>query len=298
MSAEERKALAAAVEPRKQEVGWRLAEDPVTGARVGLPGQVRHQDHAAAERHALGVRAGPVAGRDLPHRHRRDARRGVRAAEENAAPPHRQQRAAGRQLRHLRDAGLEEDGGARLRARTARCAASPSSTTRRWKAPWTRWWRRCRAPSCRSPRALRWRARPTRARRKVEYGTGVFVSPIGPRADRPATDRRLQRHRAAGPRQRRTHRHRCQRRARAAARLWRAKPRRRSACSARAPGGAERHAGRHRRSAGAGRRRGDLGGQRQARRRGGGEPARNRAGAGILRRRRARRARAASPAWW
>ena len=39
MSPEERKALAAAVEPRKQEVGWRLAEDPVTGARVGLPGK-------------------------------------------------------------------------------------------------------------------------------------------------------------------------------------------------------------------------------------------------------------------
>jgi peptidoglycan hydrolase-like protein with peptidoglycan-binding domain len=40
MSPEERKALAAAVEPRKQEVGWRLAEDPVTGARVGLPGRL------------------------------------------------------------------------------------------------------------------------------------------------------------------------------------------------------------------------------------------------------------------
>jgi peptidoglycan hydrolase-like protein with peptidoglycan-binding domain len=40
MSAEERKALAAAVEPRKQEVGWRLAEDAVTGARVGLPGRL------------------------------------------------------------------------------------------------------------------------------------------------------------------------------------------------------------------------------------------------------------------
>src|SRR6476619_1596457 len=35
MSPEERKALAAAVEPRKREVGWRLAEDLATGARVG-----------------------------------------------------------------------------------------------------------------------------------------------------------------------------------------------------------------------------------------------------------------------
>ena len=40
MSADERTALAAAVEPRKREVGWRLAEDPVTGARVGLPGKL------------------------------------------------------------------------------------------------------------------------------------------------------------------------------------------------------------------------------------------------------------------
>ena len=39
MSAEERAALAAAVAPRKQTVGWRLAEDAVTGARVGLPGK-------------------------------------------------------------------------------------------------------------------------------------------------------------------------------------------------------------------------------------------------------------------
>jgi peptidoglycan hydrolase-like protein with peptidoglycan-binding domain len=40
MSPEERKALASAVEPRKREVGWRLAEDPVTGARIGLPGKL------------------------------------------------------------------------------------------------------------------------------------------------------------------------------------------------------------------------------------------------------------------
>jgi peptidoglycan hydrolase-like protein with peptidoglycan-binding domain len=40
MSPEERKALASAVEPRKQGVGWRLAEDLATGARVGLPGRL------------------------------------------------------------------------------------------------------------------------------------------------------------------------------------------------------------------------------------------------------------------
>ena len=38
LSADERAALIAAVEPRRQEVGWRVVEDPVTGARVGVPG--------------------------------------------------------------------------------------------------------------------------------------------------------------------------------------------------------------------------------------------------------------------
>lgn len=40
MSPQERAALAAAVEPRKQQIGWRLIEDPVTGARLGLPGRL------------------------------------------------------------------------------------------------------------------------------------------------------------------------------------------------------------------------------------------------------------------
>ena len=39
MSAEERAALATAVEPRKRDTGWRLADDPITGARVGVPGR-------------------------------------------------------------------------------------------------------------------------------------------------------------------------------------------------------------------------------------------------------------------
>jgi peptidoglycan hydrolase-like protein with peptidoglycan-binding domain len=39
LSADERATLSNAVEPRKQQVGWRLTEDPVTGARIGLPGR-------------------------------------------------------------------------------------------------------------------------------------------------------------------------------------------------------------------------------------------------------------------
>jgi peptidoglycan hydrolase-like protein with peptidoglycan-binding domain len=39
-SPQERAALAAAARPKQEEVGWRLTEDPVTGARVGLPGKL------------------------------------------------------------------------------------------------------------------------------------------------------------------------------------------------------------------------------------------------------------------
>jgi peptidoglycan hydrolase-like protein with peptidoglycan-binding domain len=37
LSAEERATLAAAVTPRQSEAGWRVIEDPATGARVGIP---------------------------------------------------------------------------------------------------------------------------------------------------------------------------------------------------------------------------------------------------------------------
>jgi peptidoglycan hydrolase-like protein with peptidoglycan-binding domain len=37
LTPQQRTALAAAVEPRKEAVGWRLVEDPATGARLGVP---------------------------------------------------------------------------------------------------------------------------------------------------------------------------------------------------------------------------------------------------------------------
>jgi peptidoglycan hydrolase-like protein with peptidoglycan-binding domain len=37
LTAEQRAALAAAIAPRQKDVGWRLIEDPVTGARLGVP---------------------------------------------------------------------------------------------------------------------------------------------------------------------------------------------------------------------------------------------------------------------
>jgi peptidoglycan hydrolase-like protein with peptidoglycan-binding domain len=39
-SAATRAALAASARPKQEEVGWQLVEDPVTGARVGLPGKI------------------------------------------------------------------------------------------------------------------------------------------------------------------------------------------------------------------------------------------------------------------
>jgi peptidoglycan hydrolase-like protein with peptidoglycan-binding domain len=40
LNPQERQALAAAARPHQHEVGWRLLQDPVTGARVGLPGKL------------------------------------------------------------------------------------------------------------------------------------------------------------------------------------------------------------------------------------------------------------------
>ena len=70
--------------------------------------------------------------------------------------------------------GLKKILRARASRETARCAASPSSTTRRWKASWSRWWRdveRVRAV----PGGRHGARRPPR--RKVEYGSGVVGRP-------------------------------------------------------------------------------------------------------------------------
>ena len=180
----------------KQEVGWRMVDDRVTGARSACrPSRCRTQ-RSAQQRHALGLRAGPGAGRDLPHpRPRHDARGRVRAAEEGAAEPQARGQPAARRLLHpVRHAGPEEVLRARRRSRTARCAASPSCTTRRSKASWTRSWSRCRARSRRSRgTGLAGLIGPA-PRRKVEYGTGIVVTRGRPHPHRPAADRRLQRH--------------------------------------------------------------------------------------------------------
>ena len=40
LSADQRATLDAAVTPRKQEVGWRLVDDPVTDVRLGIPARL------------------------------------------------------------------------------------------------------------------------------------------------------------------------------------------------------------------------------------------------------------------
>ena len=184
LNPQERAALA---RRREAEAGrGRLAHGRRSGDRRARrpAGQARAAARARAARHALELERGRVPGRDLPHRAaRRDARRRVRAQKKEPA---------GRKADYsvLRATSSSSPGLQGLKkfyvraqaARTTRCAASPSSTTRRWKAPWTRSWSRCRAPSCRS-RARRASAPPPR--RKVEYGTGVVVG-AGPRRHRAA----------------------------------------------------------------------------------------------------------------
>ena len=48
LNPQERAALAAAARPKRAEVGWRMAEDRVTGGRVGLPGKLATETSAGA----------------------------------------------------------------------------------------------------------------------------------------------------------------------------------------------------------------------------------------------------------
>src|SRR5262249_44114716 len=46
LTADEREKLAAAAQPRVDQVGWRFLDDPATGARIGLPGKLVPQASA------------------------------------------------------------------------------------------------------------------------------------------------------------------------------------------------------------------------------------------------------------
>ena len=115
----ERAALAAAAKPKQEAVGWRIVDDAASGARLGMPSKLVPQASHDHRRHALGVGARRVFGRELPDRAaRHDARRRVRAHEEGAGRPQgRLQRDARQFLRHLRPAEPEEVLCARASAR-------------------------------------------------------------------------------------------------------------------------------------------------------------------------------------
>ena len=246
-----------------RQVGWRIVEDPVTGARVGLPGQARDQRDAGHHRHALGLGAGPIPDRDLPHRHRRDAggacsssRRSCRAAVSRAASLQPEL------VRHHRHAGAEEVSTCAPMPATTRCAASPSSTTRRWKAPWTRWSAPMSSAFVPFATASALAGIGRRARRKVEYGTGLVVSATG----HVLTDRKLidgchviTLPGSAMPNALPTTRQ----RARAACASMVRDDLDADRLARRGAGQRKCHARRHRRSAGAGWRRGNLDGQRK-----------------------------------
>ncbi len=161
MSAEERAALATAVEPRKREVGWRLADDPVTGARVGLPGKFATKVTALQN----GTRWASEQGQLQIETFRIDTGATLDAVfEQQKKMPRRRVESSNLQsdsfvitgmqgLKKMVVRGYAKNGEVRGISIMYDQAMEPTGI---------RWWRRCRARSCRSRRASRWRAPPTR----------------------------------------------------------------------------------------------------------------------------------------
>ena len=230
----------------QDEVGWHFKEDPVTGARVGLPGSFAPRSRRCRAARA-GLPAGPAAGRTFRIDTGATHRRRLRAAEEDAAPPVASSDLqsdcfviTGTQgLKKILVRGAAKDG--EVRGFTILYDQAMEAT-----AIVVAMFERLRAVRSGLQRAGRHRC----ARRKVEYGTGVFVSAAG----HLFTDRNLIegcKVIALPGRQRRTHRRRQHRRARAASRLWRAQSQPVGMIGSTGPNG-DCHARRHRRSAGPG----------------------------------------------
>ena len=66
LNTQERALLAASAKAKQAQVGWTMVDDPVTGARLGVPDQAGPEQEPGQDRHplVLGARTGP--GRDLP----------------------------------------------------------------------------------------------------------------------------------------------------------------------------------------------------------------------------------------
>ena len=134
--AERRGARGAAPRPSSREAGGRLAAGRGPGhRRARRPArQVRDQTADAANGTRWCVGAARCRSRPSAINDRRDAR-AVFEREEEAPRRRVESNSLSRQLSSSPGMqGLKKIPRARLSARTARCAASPSSTTRRWKA--------------------------------------------------------------------------------------------------------------------------------------------------------------------
>ena len=182
----ERADLVAAAREHEQEFGWSVVVDPATGIRIGLP--VKMVPHAREA--ARGTRWSSAHGEVQVETFRiADPNLKLSALfeqekKEPATPQGRIQRAARRQFLHQRPAGAEEIFACAPTSATARCAASPCCTTRRWKtivAPVM-----VAMASAFSP--FPERSAPFAALAKsVEYGNGLVVSAQG----HIVTDRKL-----------------------------------------------------------------------------------------------------------
>ena len=205
MSPEERAALAAAVEPRKQEAGWRLADDPVTGARVGLPGQLATKATAVPNGTRWTSAQGQLqietfridTGATLDAVFEQQKKMPRRRVEHNALQSDSFVISGMQGLKKIVVRGYAENGEVRgitilydqaMEAPMDPLVAPMSSAFVPFAAGFAV------AGAADAPR------------RKVEYGTGVFVSAVRPSRHRPRAGRRLQCHRAAGARQRRARR--------------------------------------------------------------------------------------------
>ena len=178
MNAEERAALATAVEPRKREVGWRLAEDTVTGARVGLPGRFASQTFIGAN----GTRWSSEQGQLQVETFRIDTGATIDAVfEQQKKMPRRRLASSALQsdsfvvtgmqgLKKMVVRGYARDG--EVRGITILYDQAMEGTMDPLVAPMSSAF----VPFT-SGFALAGAA--DAARRKVEYGTGVFVSAVG-----------------------------------------------------------------------------------------------------------------------
>ena len=106
----ERATLAAAAKPKQDQVGWRMTDDPATGARIGVPGKLVPQQSQIVGGTRWASARGEIFGRDIPHHAARDhVWRALRENEKGASGTQGGlRRLQAGLLRHFRPAEPEE----------------------------------------------------------------------------------------------------------------------------------------------------------------------------------------------